>query len=452
MAESRSEESSVHILKALYRRTLLSSFGSGFISPFISIYAAQLGATPTELGIVQAINSVSPSIAQIPWGFVVDKVKRCIPFIALGTLLYGFTLLLLTFTSDIRSFMVIVLSAYVMLAMAAPASNYILGEYSSGSSRGRIMAELNAMASMGSMLATVLSGYLIYRVGGSVEEMYRIPLILCFIFNLAAALVVSRVREERFRGFLSFSMRDWVKALKTNRYFNRLWMLSIFQGFSMGLGWPLFTLTIVKVVKADMFQVSLLNVVSASTAIIVRRFTGRLADRAGRKPLIVLGRVGLFLVPLIYAIARSIYELILVNFVIGILVAASDVALSAYLLDISPKGMRGSYTSLYNAVAGSASFVGSTVGGYLLDQLIAVGYGFYEAMTIMYIVSIAGRIASGILYVTVEEPYRYPARFEEELKRILEEEVEAVEKRIEEYRRIEDEDLEWFERLSGSKP
>ncbi|MBS7642069.1 MAG: MFS transporter [Candidatus Bathyarchaeia archaeon] len=452
MTGSRFERSGERVLKALYRRVLLSSFGSGFVSPFISIYAAQLGATPTELGFVQAVNSVSPSIAQIPWGFVVDRVKRCTLFIALGTLLYGFILLLLIFASDMLSFILVVLSAYVLLAMAAPASNYLLGEYSSGSDRGRVMARLNAMASIGSMPATILSGYIIYRVGGSVGEMYRIPLILCFVFNLAAALAIFKVGEEPIRGFYSFSIRDWVKALKSNRYFKRLCILSTFQGFSMGLSWPLFTLTIVRVVRADMFQVSLLSVVSASTAIIVRRFTGRLADRAGRKPLIVLGRVGLFLIPLIYAIARSIYELIVVNFVIGILTAASDVALSAYLLDISPRGMRGSYTSLYNAIAGSSSFIGSTVGGYLLDQLTGLGYGFHEAMTIMYTVSIIGRLASGILYLTIEEPYKYPARFEEELKRIFEEELEAVEKRIVEYRRIEDEDLEWFEKLSGSKP
>jgi MFS family permease len=448
MSKDHLEESRIRILKALERRIILSSFGSGFISPFISIYAAQLGASPTELGLVQAINSVSPSIAQIPWGFVVDRVKRCIPFIAFGSLLYGSILLLLTITNEVRDFILVILSAYILLAMAAPASNYLLGEYSTGSDRGKIMAKLNAMASMGHMPATVLSGYMIYRMGGSIEEMYRIPLILCFIFNLAAALAVFKVREERIDGQPSFSIREWGKALKTNRYFSKLCMLSVFQGFSMGLGWPLFTLTIVKVVKADMFQVSLLSVISASTAIIVRRFTGRLADRAGRKPLIVIGRVGLFLVPLIYAIARSINELILVNFVVGILTAASDVALSAYLLDISPRGMRGSYTSLYNAVAGSSSFIGSTVGGFLLDSLIAVGYGFHESMTIMYIVSIAGRIASGILYITIEEPYKYPAKFEEELKRIFEEEVEAVEKMIAEYKQVEDEDLEWFERLS----
>ncbi|MEM2342192.1 MAG: MFS transporter [Candidatus Bathyarchaeia archaeon] len=448
MGEQKSREAESKGLSFLYRRTVLSSFGSGLISPFIPIYATQIGASPAELGLIQAINSVSPSIAQIPWGFIIDRVKRRILFIALGSLLYAFMLLILLYINDIIEFIIVVSLAYVFSAMTAPALNSLIGEYSSVSGRGKTLAKLNAMASLGSIPATLLSGYIIYRVGGAVKDMYKIPIILCFIFNFTAALIILRVREKEPSGEV-FSLRGWAKALKTNLYFKRICLLSTAQGFSMGLAWPLFTLTVVKVIKADMFQISLINVISALTAVVVRRFTGRLADRAGRKPLIVIGRVGLFLVPLIYALAKSIYELILVNFIVGIIVAASDVAISAYLLDISPKSMRGSYTSLYNAISGSFSFLGSTVGGYVIDLLMGMGFGFNESMTTMYIVSMIGRIVSGLLYMTIKEPYKYPAKFEEELKQIFEEEIEVLERLIGEYKRLEDEDLEWFERISS---
>lgn len=448
MGKLQSRENESKGLNLLYKRTILSSFGSGLISPFIPIYATQLGASSAELGLVQAINGVSPSIAQIPWGLIIDKVKRRIPFIALGSLLYASMLLTLLFISDIMGFIVVVSLAYIFSAMAAPAVNSLIGEHSSVSVRGKTLAKLNAMASLGSMPATVLSGYIIHKVGGTIKEMYKIPLILCFIFNSLAALTIIRVREEPLSGEV-FSLKSWVKALRTNRYFKRLCMLSTTQGFSMGLAWPLFTLTVVKVVRADMFQISLLSIISAFTAIIVRRFTGRLADRAGRKPLIVVGRIGLFLVPLIYALAKSIYELMLVNFIVGILTAASDVALSAYLLDISPKNMRGSYTSLYSTIVGSFTFLGSTVGGYAMDSLMGIGFSFSDSMTIMYVTSIVGRIISGLLYLTIQEPYRYPAKFREELKQIFEEEIEEIEEMISEYKRVEDEDLEWFEKLSN---
>ncbi|MEM2309454.1 MAG: MFS transporter [Candidatus Bathyarchaeia archaeon] len=445
-SQSGSAERSLSIL---YKRALLSSFGSGLIGPFIPIYVTQLGASSAEIGLVQAINSVSPSIAQIPWGFFVDKVRRRTLIVALGNFLYAFMLLLLLGIRNVTDFIIVVLLAYVLSAMSVPALNSLIGELSDRVGRGKVLARINAMASLGSMPATVISGYIIYRVGGSTWEMYRIPIILCFIFNLAASVMVLMAKDLQFTRE-SFSVRGWAKALKKNPYFKRLCLLSTFQGFSMGLAWPLFTLTIVKVIRADMFQISLLNVISASTAFIVRGFTGRLADRAGRKPLIVLGRMGLFLVPLIYAIARSIYELIIVNFVIGILTAASDVAISAYLLDISPRNMRGSYTSLYNAISGSFTFLGSTFGGYLLDLSMGLGLNLHDAMTMIYVISIIGRIVSGALYLTLQEPYKYPAKFEEELKQIFEEEVETIERMIREYKKIEDEDLEWFERLSGN--
>jgi len=444
-----SKGSDERVLKVLYRRAFFSSFGSGLISPFIPIYATQIGASPSELGLIQAINSVSPSIAQIPWGFLVDKIRRRTLIISVSGLLYASIMLLLLGTNNVLEFILIILSAYLLSAMAAPAINSILGEYSSRVGRARIVAKINAMASLGSMPATVLSGYIIYRVGGTAKEMYKIPLILCFIFNLIASTIALQIKDLRFTSG-AFSIAGWARALKTNPYFKRLCLLSVFQGFSMGLAWPLFTLTIVKVIKADMFQISLLNVVSASTAIVVRRFTGRLADRAGRKPLIVIGRTGLFLIPLIYALAKSVYELILVNFIVGILMAASDVAISAYLLDISPKSMRGSYTSLYNAIAGSFTFLGSTAGGYLFDLCMNLGLNFQDSMMIMYTLSIFGRISSGLLYATIKEPYKYPAKFEEELKQIFEEEVEAIERMMSEYKKLEDEDLEWFERLSGN--
>lgn len=449
MSRESQEELEDRNLRILQRRILLSSFGSGFISPFIPIYATQLGASSTEIGLVQAINSVSPGIAQIPWGFVIDKIRRRVLFISLGGFLFSFLLLFLIFADNPMEFIITVLLAYVFSAMAVPALNSLIGEYSSVSSRGKTLARLNAMASLGSMLATVLSGYIIYRVGGTVGEMYRVPLITCFLFNVIAAITILKIRETPFSQS-SFSIEGWVKALKTNPFFKKLCLLSVFQGFTMGLAWPLFTLTIVKVIKADMFQISLLSVASASTAIFVRRFTGRLADRAGRKPLIILGRIGLFLIPLIYALATSIYELIVVNLIVGILTAASDVALSAYLLDISPKTIMGSCVSLYNAAAGLSTFLGSTIGGYILDLLLSFGFEFHEAMMIMYTVSIIGRIVSGLLYLTIQEPYKYPAKFEEEIRRMVEEDLEAIERMISMYRKIEDEDLEWFERLSNN--
>jgi len=458
MKEQDSQKPDGQSLNLIYRRTLLSSFGGGVINPFIHIFAAQMGASPIEMGWIRAINIVSGNIAQIPWGLAIDWLKRRTLFIFLGGLLQGLLLLPLIYVGNVLEFILVIASSFVFSAMVAPALNSLIGDLCEEGNRGRVFAQLNAVASTGSIPATVISGYVIYRTTGTLQEMYRIPVILSFLFGSMAAFIILKVREKPMVAE-TFTVKGWTKALRTNPHYRRLCFLSSGQGFFMAIAWPIFTLTIVRVVKADMFQISLLSVISGLTAIMARRFTGRLADRAGRKPLLAIGRGGLFLVPLIYAFASSIYELILVDFVIGILMASSDVALSAYLLDTSPRGLRGSYMGLFNALTGLFTFVGSITGGYFMDFLMSQGFGFQESMSLVYGVSASGRLIGGVLYVTLREPYRYPAKFREEMRRILKEEVERIKEEVEtveemseRFKKIEDEDLEWFEKISSSKP
>jgi len=87
-----------------------------------------------------------------------------------------------------------------------------------------------------------------------------------------------------------------------------------------------------------------------------------------------------------------------------------------------------------------------------MDFLVSQGFGFQESMSLVYGVSAAGRLIGGVLYATLREPYRYSAKFREEMEKILKEEVErikeeseTVEEMSERFRKIEDEDLEWFE-------
>jgi len=426
------------------------------VNPFIPVYAVQINASPKEMGWVRAISIVSGNIGQIPWGLAADKLKKRVLFIFTGGVLNALLMLLLIYVDSISEFMLTIALIATSTAMIAPALTSLVGDLAGESKRGRVLANLNAAASLGSMPATLISGYILYKVGGNLQEMYRIPVIIAFVFNLSAAFSSLRIRE-RFSKGESFAFRGWTKALKANTYLRRLCVISSFQGFFMATAWPIFTLTVVKVIKADMFQIALLTVITSLTAFFVRRFTGSLADRAGRKPLLMIGRGGLFLVPLVYAFATSIYELLIVDFIVGFVMASSDIAISAYLLDISPRTIRGSYTALYNTVTGISTFMGSIAGGYFMEIFTGLGFGFEESLRLVYAISVIGRLAGGTLFITLKEPYRYPAQFREELLKILREDAEKLkedlrmlEERAEEYMELmEKEDAEWFEKMSS---
>ncbi len=457
MENQTRDEQSKRSLRLIYRRSVIASFGGGVINPFINIFAAQMGASSVEMGWVRALEQISTNAAQIPWGLAIDRFRRRVPFIFTGALAHAVLLLPLLYVNTVQEFVLVVTLIFIFSAMISPALTSLISDFCGETERGRVFAQLNAMASLGGIPATMISGYILYKVGGPVSEMYRIPLILGFLFGVAVAIIALKIKEGPVGGG-AFTVMGWLEALRVNRYFKRFCLVSSVQGFFMAMAWPIFTLTTVRVVKADMFQISLLSVVASLTAVVVRRFTGRLADRAGRKPLLIMGRSGIFLVPLVYAFATSIHELIVVELVIGTMMASSSVALSAYLLDVSPRGLRGSYMGLYNALYGGFTFIGSIVGGYLMDFVFSLGLSFQESMRVVYMVSALGRGIGGALYITLQEPYKYPARFGEELKRMLKEDAERIEKEMkavdelaEKFRRTEDEDLEWFEKMSGGK-
>jgi len=186
----------------------------------------------------------------------------------------------------------------------------------------------------------------------------------------------------------------------------------------------------------------------------VRRFVGRLVDRAGRKPLIIFGRTGIVIVPVIYAIATNVYHLFVVDFVIGIIVAAAEIAVFAYLLDIVPEEQRAGSIAFFNTINGLAIFLGSLVGGYLADIAASRGFGELLSLQIVYAISAIGRLAAGLSFAKIKEPYKYPSTMREELAQIMHEDAERARKGLEEIEQrgqTAEEDLqkdfEWFESI-----
>ena len=73
--------------KVLYANSLASSVAMGSSQPFIAVYAAHLGATPTELGLLHASMNLTTNAAQLIWGSFSDALGRRVPFLIAGSLL-----------------------------------------------------------------------------------------------------------------------------------------------------------------------------------------------------------------------------------------------------------------------------------------------------------------------------------------------------------------------------
>lgn len=110
--------------------------------------------------------------------------------------------------------------------------------------------------------------------------------------------------------------------------------------------------------------VGILETINALCAFLVAPFLGRISDRFGRRPVIVVAGFGAALGFLLFGVGGAIWVLLLGRIVQG--VTAGDLpALFAYLADITPPDKRARRFGVLGATAGIGTMVGPALGGTL---------------------------------------------------------------------------------------
>ena len=395
-------------LKPLYVRSVINSFSSNTISPFLGIYAVQLGASGSEMGWLQAMSSLSPSALQLMWGKLSDNLGRRVPFILIGGLITSFLWIPLMFVSSAEQLILVTITQAVFAAMVIPAWTALIGDAVPSSIRGKITASINFWATLGGLGATLLSGYILAVTKGTWQEIFFLPLFIALVCGTASSLVMLIVKERprtgRTKLDLSFRISDVTKRITANPLFSRYCLVSSVYGFFMAMSWPLFSITMIRVLKASMLEIASITILQGAITILVQLWAGRLVDRIGRKPFIIIDRFGLVLIPIFYAFAPNIYYIIALNGVLGISIAYESTAMVAYQLDVIPKEHRAGFSAFYNLATGIAYFAGSLIGGYFSDYLFGI-VGTLLALQIVYVISACGRGISAVAHFSIKEPY-----------------------------------------------
>lgn len=161
---------------------------------------------------------------------------------------------------------------------------------------------------------------------------------------------------------------------ETRRAWTMLIVITILTTAGMTVVLPILPFVVLRYVDQPAhlaLWVGVLETVNALCAFFAAPLLGRLSDRFGRRPVIVVAAFGAVIGYLLFGIGGSIWILLLGRVVQG--ATAGDLpALFAYLADITPPEQRAKRFGLLGALSGIGTMVGPALGGLLAAIDIAL--------------------------------------------------------------------------------
>ena len=140
---------------------------------------------------------------------------------------------------------------------------------------------------------------------------------------------------------------------------------------------------------ASPFELGLLMAVYSLMQLLFSPFWGRVSDRIGRKPVLILGIIGLSFSFFLMAIAQKLWVLFAARIIGGLLSSANMPATMAYVADTTSPENRSKGMGIIGAAVGLGFIFGPAIGGIFSAKSLSLPFyvaGFSSLFTLLLVV------------------------------------------------------------------
>ncbi len=379
-------------MKSLRLYSLLSNLASGLANPFVGFFVVSSNVPIYMVSLVSSASTTLPGISQMAV-FRVKTDPRMMTFI--GTMATGIIWIIAGIFSSIGVLFVgLYLVTQIATGVAMLGWSLILERISRGR-RGFELARYSFYASAGSLLATLITGYLVGRNLGYIAYFYIATGVLLII----SSLVILNYREEQGKPVEKPSIAIKVSERgKEQDFLKRFYIVNFLYMIVMSLAWPLFPIAQVHKFRMSAAEVGILTVIAGVSSLAIQRVVGYLVD-FNRKAVMFTGRLLLASFPLGYAFSTNVYQLYAVQVIAGFTNSAA-IAYTSYVMDYSINKRKA--LSTFNFLNGIGTVIGSMIGGLLYSAITSIEDPV-EAVDLLMIITGVIRIAASIPYLYIRD-------------------------------------------------
>lgn len=365
----------------------LIGFGEELWKKFLPKYLEALGASTPVIGLFGTAENFLDAIYQYPGGWIADHLGRRRAFLLFLTLAcIGYLVYLLSPTWP-WLFVALTL-VMVWQSMASPAIFAVIADSLPRERRAMGFTLQSILKRLPIVVAPIIGGTLIASVG--VVKGVHSGVLVTLVLAATTVLLVMRINIPINAGEATNIRGVW-RSFQSG--LKRLLISDIIIRTCEGMTGVLTILYVTNVQGFSVARYGTLIAIQMITSILVYLPAGKIADRIGRKPFVIVTFLSFALFP-VAIVAASSFTLLVVAFVIGGLREIGEPARKAMIVDFAGENVRARSVGLYYLVRSLSITPAAAIGGLLWKIAPQVPF------MIAGIIGIAGAV---VFATTVEE-------------------------------------------------